>query len=192
MAANEAVVVGQLGGMGGFAMAGQIGGEATSSERLVSRWRLQAAVGGLADAHRHVHVLGIEIHHAVVQRNLQAHPGVAGEKSGRRGESQDAPSALEHRDRSGPGATERGCRDCQLIRLLQQGRERRKIGALLGQHQLAGAALEERDPELLLQGVDGTGHGGGGLVERGRHGETARFHHLTRMRMRSSMDSPLR
>lgn len=68
----------------------------------------------------------------------------------------------------------------QLIRLLQQGQGAgEKIGALLGQHQLAGAALEERDPELLLQGVDGTGHGGGGLVEgAGGTGETARFHHL--------------
>ncbi|MNZ91723.1 hypothetical protein D3C78_1107170 [compost metagenome] len=63
----------------------------------------------------------------------------------------------------------------QLLGLLQQGhRAGEKILPLLGQHQLAGAALEQGHPQLLLQAVDGAGHRGGGQIEgAGGAGEAA-------------------
>ena len=184
MAADQAVVVRQFIGMGGLAMAGQIGGggdqQGPVGEQVAA---MEAAVHWASDAHRNVHVFGVEIHQPVVELDLEPHPGVAGQE-GRQARCQPGGAeALEHRDpKRALWRHRQGLQGLhQLIGLLQQAhRAGKEVLPLLGQHQLAGAALEQRDPQLLLQRIYGAGHRGGGQVEgAGGPGETPRLHHLS-------------
>ncbi|MNZ91722.1 hypothetical protein D3C78_1107160 [compost metagenome] len=79
LAADEAVVTGQLIGMDGLAMLRQVGGGG-DQQGLVRQQvaGMQAAVGRAPDANGHVHVVGIEIHQPVVELDLDPDPGVAG------------------------------------------------------------------------------------------------------------------
>ncbi|MNP73001.1 hypothetical protein D3C76_1696520 [compost metagenome] len=79
LAADEAVVTGQLIGMDGLAMLRQVGGGG-DQQGLVRQQvaGMQAAVGRAPDANGHVHVVGIENHQPVLELDLDPDPGVTG------------------------------------------------------------------------------------------------------------------